>query len=32
MRTHHQQRQAEPNRPVTLTDRDVAALIGLLAV
>jgi hypothetical protein len=32
MRTHQQQLQAEPNRPVTLTDRDVAALIGLLAV
>jgi hypothetical protein len=26
------QLQAEPNRPVALTDRDVAALIGLLAV
>jgi hypothetical protein len=32
MRTHQQQLQAEPYRPVTLTDRDVAALIGLLAV
>jgi hypothetical protein len=32
MRTHQQQLQAEPNRSVTLTNRDVAALIGLLAV
>jgi hypothetical protein len=31
MRTHQEQVQAEPNRPVTLADRDVAALIGLLA-
>lgn len=32
MRTHQQQIQAEPNRPVTLADQDVSALIGLLAV
>jgi hypothetical protein len=32
MRTHQEQIQAEPNRPVTVVDRDVAAMIGLLAV
>jgi hypothetical protein len=32
MPTHQQQIQAEPNRHVTLTDQDVATLIGLLAV
>jgi hypothetical protein len=32
MRTHQEQIQAEPNRPVTLVDRDVSALIGLLAI
>jgi hypothetical protein len=32
MRTHQQQIQAEPDRPVTLADQDVSALIGLLAV
>ena len=32
MRTHQEQIQAEPNRPVTLADQDVSALIGLLAV
>ena len=32
MRTHQEQIQAEPDRPVTLADRDVSALIGLLAV
>jgi hypothetical protein len=31
VRTHAEQIQAEPERPVTLFDRDVAALIGLLA-
>ena len=31
MRTHAEQIQAEPERPVTLFDRDVAVLIGLLA-
>jgi hypothetical protein len=32
MGTHHQQIRAAPQRPVTLADRDVAALIGILAV
>jgi hypothetical protein len=32
MPTHQQQLQAEPNRPVTLADQGVAALIGPLAV
>jgi hypothetical protein len=32
MGTHHQQIRAAPQRPVTLADRDVAALIGLLAI
>jgi len=32
MRTHQEQVRAEPNRPVTLADQDVSALIGLLAV
>jgi hypothetical protein len=32
MRTHHQQIRAAPQRPVTLADRDVAVLIGVLAV
>lgn len=32
MRTHQEQIQAEPNRPVTLADQDVSALIRLLAV
>jgi hypothetical protein len=32
MGTHHQQIRAAPQRPVTLTDRDVAVLIGVLAV
>jgi hypothetical protein len=32
MRTHQEQIQAAPNRPVTLVDRDVSALIGLLAI
>ncbi len=31
MRTHEEQVRAEPTRPVTLFDRDVAILIGLLA-
>ena len=31
MRTHAEQIQAEPERPVTLFDRDAAILIGLLA-
>lgn len=32
MGTHHQQIRAAPQRPVTLADRDVAVLIGVLAV
>ena len=32
MGTHHQQIRAAPRRPVTLADRDVAVLIGVLAV
>jgi hypothetical protein len=32
MRTHHEQIRAAPQRPVTLADRDVAVLIGVLAV
>jgi hypothetical protein len=32
MGTHHQQIRAAPQRPVTLADRDVAGLIGVLAV
>ena len=32
MRTHQEQIQAEPNRPVTVADQDVSALIGLLAI
>jgi hypothetical protein len=31
METHHQQIRAAPQRPVTLADRDVAILIGVLA-
>jgi hypothetical protein len=30
MGTHHQQIRAAPQRPVTVADRDVAALIGSL--
>ena len=32
MGTHHEQVRAAPQRPVTLADRDVAVLIGILAV
>jgi hypothetical protein len=32
MWTHHQQIRAAPQRPVTLADRDVAALVGVLAI
>jgi hypothetical protein len=32
METHHQQIRAAPQRPVTVADRDVAALIGVLAI
>ena len=32
MGTHHEQIRAAPQRPVTLADRDVAVLIGVLAV
>jgi hypothetical protein len=32
MGTHHQQIRAAPQRPVTLADRDVAALVGVLAI
>jgi hypothetical protein len=32
MWTHHQQFRAAPQRPVTLADRDVAALVGVLAI
>jgi hypothetical protein len=32
MGTHHEQIRAAPQRPVTLADRDVAVLIGILAV
>src|SRR6266508_4673680 len=32
METHHQQIRAAPKRPVTLADRDVAVLIGVLSV
>jgi hypothetical protein len=32
MRTHRAQVQSEPNRPISLADQDVSALIGLLAI
>ena len=32
MGIHHQQIRAAPQRPVTVADRDVAALIGVLAI
>jgi hypothetical protein len=32
MKTHHQRIRAAPQRPVTVADRDVAALIGVLAI